>query len=94
VRRFFEKFIEALIKTSGYTTSIIVLLIVVFLFKEGISFLGESPVEHSYTLIGHRDNPVNELKDLDIKNIFDGKINNWKEIGGIHLWRGSFRQGS
>ena len=82
MKRFFEKFIEALIKTSGYTTSIIVLLIVVFLFKEGISFLGESPVEHSYTLIGHRDNPVNELKDLQIKNIFDGKISNWKEIGG------------
>lgn len=85
VKRFIEQFVELLIKTSGYTTSIIVLLIVVFLFKEGISFLGESPIEHSYTLISHEDNPVSELKDLEIKNVFDGKITNWKVMGGEDL---------
>ena len=85
MKRFIEQFVELLIKTSGYTTSIIVLLIVVFLFKEGISFLGESPIEHSYTLIGHEDNPVSELKDLEIKNVFDGKITNWKVMGGEDL---------
>ena len=38
MKRFIEKIIEGLLKLSGGVTSIVILLIVVFLFKEGVGF--------------------------------------------------------
>lgn len=90
IRRFSEPFFESLIKISGYSTGFIVLLIVIFLFKEGISFFNLSPIEDGSTLWVHQTNPVKELSAAEIKDIFDQKITNWKAVGGndqpIHLF--------
>ncbi len=89
LRRFTEPVVESLVRISGYSSAFIIVLIVIFLFKEGVSFLNMSPVEEGFTLIVHRDNPVNTLTTSEIKNIFDGKETNWSHAGGqdeaIHL---------
>lgn len=82
MHRRIEKGIETLIKASGYFTSLTVLLIVLFLFREGISFLGSEPIEEGYALYVSRDNPVKQLSATDIKNIFDQKIHLWSALGG------------
>ena len=82
LRRFTEPVFESLIKISGYSTGFIVLLIVIFLFKEGISFFNLSPVEDGFSLLVHKNNPVKELTAPQIKDIFDQKITNWKALGG------------
>lgn len=82
LRRFTEPVFERLIKISGYSTGFIVLLIVVFLFKEGISFFNRTPVEEGSVLLVHKDNPVKELSAPQIKDIFDQKTTNWKALGG------------
>jgi phosphate transport system substrate-binding protein len=33
-------------------------------------------------MIVHKDNPVEALSDDQIRNIFEGKVANWKEVGG------------
>jgi phosphate transport system substrate-binding protein len=33
-------------------------------------------------MIIHKDNPVEALSDDQIRNIFEGKVANWKEVGG------------
>ncbi|MCF8239310.1 MAG: phosphate ABC transporter permease subunit PstC [Saprospiraceae bacterium] len=80
---------EGLIRISGYSSAIIIILIVFFLFREGISFLNMSPVEEGYSLIVNRNNPIHTLTAGEIKNIFDGKEVNWNHVGGtdqpIHL---------
>lgn len=85
LRRFTEPVFESLIKISGYSTGFIVLLIIIFLFKEGISFFSMTPVEEGTTLLVHKSNPVKALTAPQIKDIFDQKTTNWKELGGKDL---------
>jgi phosphate transport system permease protein len=82
LRRFTEPVFESLIKISGYSTGFIVLLIVIFLFKEGISFFNLSPIDEGSSLWVHTTNPVQKLTAPQIKDIFDQKITNWKALGG------------
>ncbi len=81
-RQFTERFIEGLLALSGTVTSLTVLLIVVFLFNEGLSLFGTSPLENKTALVVNESNPVQKLSAVSIKDIFDQKITNWKEVGG------------
>lgn len=85
MNRLVELIFEWIIKGCGYISAFIVLLIVFFLFKEGISFINSSPIEKNYSLFVNNNNPVNKLSDLDVKNIFDKKISNWSLLGGLDL---------
>ncbi len=67
---------------SGTVTSLTVVLIVIFLFKEGLGVFNSKPIEESYMIAINKSNPLNTLKPAVIKNIFDQKITNWKEVGG------------
>jgi phosphate transport system permease protein len=68
--------------TSSYITSIAVLLIIIFLFKEGSGVFKKSLLEEGFVVAVNKSNPLNTISPTDIKNIFDQKITNWKEIGG------------
>ena len=67
---------------SSSVTTITLLLIIVFLFSEGLSLFKESPLEKGDVIVTNSRNPVNHLKAEQIKNMFDQNITNWKEIGG------------
>ena len=67
---------------SGSLTSIVILLIIIFLFKEGIGLFNSPEVEAGYVLSVNQANPVNSLSPSEVKNIFDAEITNWKEVGG------------
>lgn len=89
LRKFTEPVFESLVRISGYSSAFIIILIVIFLFKEGVAFLNMSPVEEGFTLVVHQDNPVHSLTSAEVKNIFDGKQTRWNQVGGkdepIHL---------
>ncbi len=70
---------------SSAVTSLTVLLIVIFLFKEGISLFGKKSLEEGYVIAVNKSNTVNNLSAEQIKNIFDQKIKNWNEVGGKNL---------
>lgn len=82
IRNIWEKIVEGLIKLSGAISSITVLLIVIFLFKEGIGLFGDKTVEEDYAIAVHQSNPVKQISAAEIKDIFDQKINNWRALGG------------
>lgn len=82
LRNTWEKIVEGLIKLSGAISSITVLLIVIFLFREGIGLFGDKTVEENHVVIVHQSNPVKEVSAEELKHIFDQKINNWKALGG------------
>ena len=82
LKRIVERIIESMLTVSGAITSIVILLIIVFLFKEGFGLFSSPSVEKGYSLYTNSHNPVNELKAFDIKHIFDEKITNWNEVGG------------
>jgi len=82
VKKLFAKIIEGILFVSSTVTTLTVLLIIFFLFREGIGLFGKSPTEEGYTVAVNKNNPVYSLKSEQIKNIFDQNITNWKEVGG------------
>jgi phosphate transport system permease protein len=81
-RKFIEHIVEGLLRMSGWLTSLVILLIIVFLFKEGSGLFGSPEVEKGYALCMHASNPVERLTAEEIKDIFNGDIQNWQEVGG------------
>ncbi len=82
MKRFLEKLVEGILMISGSLTSIAILLIIIFLFKEGIGLFSSPEVEKGYVLSVNQANPVKSLSPLEVKDIFDQEITNWKEVGG------------
>lgn len=83
MKRFTEYLVEGALKISGSITSITILLIIIFLFKEGSGLFKNPVVEEGYVLTVNRDNPVEHITSFQIKEIYDENITNWKELGGI-----------
>ena len=81
-RRIIERIIEGLFTLSGGIASLTILLIVIFLFKEGFGLFRSPDVEVSYVLCVNADNPVERLNPQQIKRIFDWEITDWREVGG------------
>ncbi len=72
----------ALVKTFGYVAVFTVVMMVVFLFREGLAVFSRTPVEPGYSLLVHRQNPVGPLSAEQIKQVFDRNVTNWKALGG------------
>jgi phosphate transport system permease protein len=77
-----EHAIEGLFTLSGAITSLAILLIVLFLFGEGLGFFKHPAVEQGYCLAVNAQNTITTLQPQQIKRIFDAEITNWEEIGG------------
>lgn len=82
MKRFIEKFIEGLLLISGSVTSITILLIILFLFKEASGLFNTPVIEEGYVLAMNKSNPVKKLSSYQIKQIFDSEITSWDEVGG------------
>lgn len=77
-----ERLIEAILTVSGALTSIVILLIIIFLFKEGFGLFSSPSVENGYALCVNAENSIEKLSVSEIKQIFDSEITNWEEVGG------------
>ena len=80
--KFLETLVESLLRLSGGVTTLTILLISIFLFTEGWGLFKSSTVEKGYVLCVNKDNKIKELSPAQIKEIFDGNITSWKELGG------------
>jgi len=84
IRKKIEKSAEGLLLISSLVTSITILLIVFFLFKEGVGIFNQSSVESGHVLLVNKENTVESVTTADIKQIFDQEITNWKTLGGAN----------
>jgi phosphate transport system permease protein len=91
LRKITEKIVEGLFTLSGGITSFAILLIIIFLFKEGSGLFRNSAVENGYALCVNSQNTIESLSPEQIKKIFDFETVNWLEVGGsdteIHPFR-------
>ena len=85
MKKVFEKIIEGILACSGFVTSLTIVLIVLFLFSEAVGLFNSRVIEEGYVLALNKDNKVNELTPVQIKDLFDEEITNWREVGGENL---------
>lgn len=82
MKKFFEKIVEGILACSGFVTSLTIVLIVLFLFSEAVGLFSSKVIEEGYVLALNKDNRVEELSPLQIKDVFDEEITNWAQVGG------------
>ncbi len=81
-KRIIEKITRSVLFTSSMVTSVTVLLVVIFLFREGIGLFNQTSVEKHLVIAVNPFNPVSALSSTQVKSIFNQDITNWKEVGG------------
>lgn len=81
-RKLWEKLAEGVLFSSSTVTSLTVILIILFLFREGIGLFNSKPVDKGYVFALNAENPVKELSAKQLKDIFNQDVTNWKEVGG------------
>lgn len=82
MRRFIEKSIEKIFAACGMITTVTILLIIVFLFKEGAGLFNSPEVEKGYALCVNAANPIEYISAPDVKKIYNSVITNWSELVG------------
>ena len=82
LRKLIERIVEGLLTLSGGITSFVILLIIIFLFKEGLGLFHSPELENGYAICLNAGNPVEKLSSVQLKDIFNGDITNWNEVGG------------
>lgn len=82
IRRNIEKISEGILFTSSTITSLAVVLIIVFLFKEGVGLFTSKPMKDRYVFAVHQTNPVLKMSTDQLRKIFNYEITNWAEVGG------------
>lgn len=80
MRKFIEKIVEGGFLISGSVTSLAILLIILFLFKEAGGLFNSPVVEEGYVVAVNKDNPVGHLSAEKIMDIFDSEITNWNDV--------------
>ena len=91
MKRFLERAVKWLLTASGFVTSLVILLIIAFLFTEGAGLFREHVIEDGYVLVLNRENTVRELSAAEIKAVFDEDVTNWNELGGPDMAIETFR---
>jgi len=81
-RRFYEKIVTGILFSSSTITSLTVILIIVFLFGQGIGLLNSTPTEKDYIIAISRQNTVAAITSNELADIFNQDITNWKQLGG------------
>jgi phosphate transport system permease protein len=83
-RKITEQFVEGVLFSSSTITSLTVILIIVFLFREGIGLFHSSPLEKNFVITVSKQNPIHELNASQVKAIFNQDITNWSKVGGAN----------
>ena len=77
-----DKVARWIFTVGGFTTSIVILLIIIFLFGEAAGLFRKNVVEDGYSVVVNPSNTVSGLNAQQLKQIFDEDVTNWKEFGG------------
>jgi len=76
-----EMLLELLIRILGWSSSLIVILIVLFLFREGLGLFSASVLTERHVLIVNPDNPIREWDANKIHKVTREEVTNWKDLG-------------
>lgn len=81
-RKTVEKLSESVLLISSMVTTVTVLFIIYFLFKSGVGLFNDKTVDKNHSLVVSINNQVDKLSSKQLKDIFNGDVINWSEVGG------------
>jgi len=73
---------EALIKAFGYTSAVVVVLIIIFLFREGLGLFTSQPLAEDLVVAVPASNPVRTLSGPQLADLHNTPDMNWAAVGG------------
>jgi phosphate transport system permease protein len=82
LKKLTEKLVEGALFLSSTVTTLTIILIVFFLFREGLSLFKHSPIEDGFVVAINSQNTVKRITSPQIMDIFDQEITNWEMVGG------------
>ncbi len=85
MRKLIDRGMKWVLFTAALSSSVVILLIISFLFKEGAGIIGEIPLEFGSEVVAHQGTGVHELTPQDLREISEGRITNWADLGGAPL---------
>lgn len=85
MKKWIDRIARQIFTLSGFVTSVVILLIIGFLFSEGAGLFRQPIVEEGYVLALNKSNDVERLSAEQIKQLFDEDVTNWKEVGGSDM---------
>jgi phosphate transport system permease protein len=79
-KRLGARFWQAFIKASGLATSGLVVVIVIFLFGEGMGLFSRPAIERDLVAAVHPKNPVTHLSEDDLHRLLSGEQTTWPDF--------------
>ena len=83
IKKVKEHFAKGIMGLAGSFSAIVIILIIFFLFSQGLDLFKKNKIEDGYTVMVSKDNPVKKLSSHQLKEIFDGNITSWRMVGGM-----------
>jgi phosphate transport system permease protein len=84
LKKLIESITTSLIYAFGTLSTLIILFIIFFLFRESAGIFKKPAIEEGYYLVVHRYNPVDKISSEDVKKIWSSQYHNWTQLGGVH----------
>jgi phosphate transport system permease protein len=73
---------KSLLFVAALSSSIVIVLIILFLFKEGAGLMGERPLEYGQAIVANPSTGIQRLDPPQIRTIAEGKITDAGQVGG------------
>jgi phosphate transport system permease protein len=84
-KRLGARFWQAFIKASGMATSGLVLIIVIFLFGEGMGLFSRPAIERDLVAAVHPENPVTHLSEDQLHRLLSGEQTTWPDFNNARV---------
>jgi len=81
-RMFVERAMKSMLFVAALSSSIIIVLIILFLFKEGAGIMGERPQAFGQVMVANPSTGIRRLKPAQIRAITDGRVTDAGLVGG------------
>jgi phosphate transport system permease protein len=81
-RKFVERAMKSMLFVAALSSSIIIVLIILFLFKEGAGVMGERPLEFGQVMVASPSTGIHHLDAAQIRAITDGRVTEAGLVGG------------
>ena len=73
---------KSILFMAALSSSIVIVLIILFLFKEGSGLMGQRPLAFGQVIVAHPSTGIRRLEPAQIRGISEGRITDAGEVGG------------